>query len=62
MVRSLRAAYGVENVPFFHAQPTAKLLLGITPARIEGTNAVEFDEWPKSLKDVGGRIGTVVGK
>jgi hypothetical protein len=62
MARSLPATYGLEKVTFFHAQPSAKLVPGITPPKIEGSNAVEFDEWPKSLKDIAAGLGTAAGK
>ena len=62
MARSLPATYGLEKVPFFHARPSAKLVPEITPARIDGSNAVEFDEWPKSLKDIAAGLGAAAAR
>ena len=56
--RSLPATYGQENVPFFHAQPSATLLPGITPAKIPNAKSADFDQWPKSLKDIATQLGT----
>jgi Carbohydrate esterase, sialic acid-specific acetylesterase len=56
--RSLSATYGQEKVPFFHAQPTATLLPGITPAKIPNAKSADFDQWPKSLKDIATQLGT----
>jgi hypothetical protein len=55
--RSLPATYGQENVPFFHAQPTASLIPGITPANIPGAKSVELSAWPKSLKEIATALG-----
>ena len=56
--RSLPATHGQEEVPFFHAQPTATLLPGITPAKIPNAKSADFDQWPKSLKDIATQLGT----
>ncbi len=56
--RSLPATYGQENVPFFHAQPSATLVPGITPAKIPNAKSADFDQWPKSLKDIASQLGT----
>jgi len=55
--RSLPATYGQEKVPFFHAQPSATLVPGITPPKIANSKAAEFDQWPKTLKDIATQLG-----
>ncbi len=56
--RSLPATHGQEKVPFFYAQPSATLLPGITPAKIPNAKSADFDQWPKSLKDIATQLGT----
>lgn len=55
--RSLPATYGLQKVAFLHAQPAAKLVPGITPPKIENSAAAEFDQWPKSLRDLAVGLG-----
>jgi sialate O-acetylesterase len=57
---SLPATYGLDRVPFLYAQPSATLIPGIALPKIEGAKAVEFDQWPKSLKDIASRLGAAV--
>jgi hypothetical protein len=57
---SLPATYGLDRVPFHYAQPSATLIPGITSPKIEGAKAVEFDQWPKSLKDIASRLGAAI--
>ena len=59
--RSLPATFGQDKVPFLYAQPSAKLVPGVTPPKIENATSVEFDEWPKRLRDVASRIGAACG-
>jgi hypothetical protein len=56
--RSLPATYGQKDVPFFHAQPSAKLVPGITPPKIENSKAAEFNQWPKSLRELAVQLGS----
>ncbi len=56
--RSLSATYGLEKVPFLYAQPSATLVPGITPPKIENSKAAQFDQWPKSLRDLAVQLGT----
>jgi sialate O-acetylesterase len=56
--RSLPATYGVEKVLFLYAQPSANLVPGVTPPKIENAASVEFDQWPKGLRDVAQKLGT----
>jgi Carbohydrate esterase, sialic acid-specific acetylesterase len=56
--RSLPPTHGQEKVPFIYAQPTATLLPGITPANIPNSKSADFDQWPKSLKDIANQLGT----
>lgn len=56
--RSLPATYGQDKVPFLYAQPSAKLVPGIVPPKIENSTAVEFDEWPKGFRETAVRLGT----
>lgn len=55
--KSLPATYGQEKVRFLYAQPSSKLVPGITPPKIEAAACAEFDQWPKSLKDLASRLG-----
>lgn len=56
--RSLPATYGQEKVPFLYAQPSAKLVPGVAQPKIENATAVEFDEWPRGLRELAVRLGT----
>ncbi len=58
--RSLPVTFGQHQVRFFHAQPAAKLVPGITPPKIENATMVEFDQWPKSLKEIATGIAQTV--
>ncbi len=60
--RSLPATFGQEKVPFLHAQPSAKLVPGITAAKIENAASVEFEQWPKSLREVAAQLGAAAGE
>jgi hypothetical protein len=46
------------SAPFLYAQPSSKLVPGITPPAIENSMAAEFDQWPKSLRELAGQLGT----
>lgn len=56
--RSLPVTYGVEKVPFLHAQPSATLMPGITQPVIKNSSAAQFDQWPKSLRELATQLGT----
>ncbi len=58
--KSLPATYGQPKVPFLYAQPTDKLVKGITRPDIPGASSVTFDEWPKSLKDIAAALARQV--
>lgn len=54
---SLPATFGQESVRFLYAQPSPQLVPGITQSQIENSSYVEFDEWPKGLRDLAVRLG-----
>jgi hypothetical protein len=56
--RSLPATYGMEKLPFLCAQPSATLVPGITAPKIENAKSAEFDQWPKSLRELATQLGT----
>jgi hypothetical protein len=56
--RSLPTTYGQEKVSFFYGQPSATLAPGITPPKIENAKATEFEQWPKSLRELDIQIDT----
>ena len=58
--RSLPATYGQDKVPFLYAQPSAKLVPGITQPQIGNSTSVEFDQWPKGLREIAVRLGAAV--
>ena len=58
--RSLPATYGQDKVPFLYAQPSAKLVPGITQPKIGNSTSVEFDQWPKGLRELAVRLGAAV--
>jgi hypothetical protein len=60
--RSLPASYGQEKVPFIYAQPSARLVPGITPPKIANAVGVEFDQWPKSLRELAAQLGTAASE
>ncbi len=55
--RSLPAAFGQDQVPFLHAQPSATLVPGSTAPNIENAASVEFDQWPTSLRELAAGLG-----
>lgn len=54
---SLPDTYGVEDVPFFYAQPAGSLVEGIEQPNLPSARSVEFDVWPGSLKQLGTALG-----
>ena len=60
--RSLPATFGQDKVSFFYAQPSATLVPGITPPKIENAAHVEFAVWPKSIKDLATQLGAAANK
>jgi len=59
---SLAETYGQDKVTFAYAQPTAKLVEGITKSQIKNSMSVEFDAWPRSLKDIAARLGALAAE
>lgn len=60
--RSLPATFGQERVIFLHAKPSAMLVPGITPPKLEMAAGIEFDHWPKSLHGIAAQLGTAAAK
>ena len=60
--RSLPATFAQDKVPFLHAQPSATLVPGITAPKIENVASVEFNQWPKSLRDLAAQLGAAAGE
>lgn len=58
--RSLPGTYGQETVPFFYAQPSEKLVEGITAPDLPGARSIILDAWPKSLKGVAEKLAETV--
>ncbi|MDE0860192.1 MAG: hypothetical protein OSA93_08545 [Akkermansiaceae bacterium] len=50
--KSLPATYGQKKVQFLYAQPSARLVEGITAPKILGAKSIPIDPWPKSLKEL----------
>jgi hypothetical protein len=57
--KSLPATYGQEKVRFIYAQPSAKLVTGLSAPAIPNGKSVEFDKWPKNLQELAVLLGTV---
>lgn len=57
---SLPATFGQDRVPFIYAQPSGELVEGITAPSISGAKQVMFADWPKSLKELGAKLGRAV--
>mgnify|MGYP003341236373 CR=1 FL=1 len=60
--RSLPITYGQDKVPFLYAQPSAKVAAGITQPKIANSIRVEFDQWPKSLREIATRLGAAANE
>jgi len=54
---SLPQTYGQDKVAFVYAQPAAELVKGNKKPKIKNSVCVEFDKWPKSLKDIAAKLG-----
>ena len=54
--QSLPATHGQDKVPFLYAQPSAKLVPGITAPAIQNGKSVTFDAWPKTLKTIAAEL------
>ncbi len=54
--RSLPATYGQAQVQFLYAQPSDKLVKGISAPAIPNGKSVTFDVWPKSLKSIAAEL------
>lgn len=59
---SLVETYGQKSVPFLYAQPSAALVEGIARPRIGNAVSLEFDRWPKSLRHVATKLGSLAAK
>jgi hypothetical protein len=46
-------------VAFVFAQPSAELVKGMTQTAIENSMSVEFNEWPKSLREIAAKLGAL---
>lgn len=57
LANSLPTTYGQERLKFICAQPSAKLVEGIGKPTAENTINVEFEAWPKSLKELATELG-----
>ncbi len=58
--RSLPATYGQDRVPFLYAHPSPKLFPGVASPKIDNSITVEFDQWPKGLREIATRLGAAV--
>lgn len=59
---SLAETYGQDKVPFVYAQPGAELVEGIKEPQIKDSMSIEFNEWPKSLKEIASRLGALAAE
>lgn len=59
---SLPETYGQDKLTFLYAQPVAELVEGIEKVQIRNSMSVEFNEWPKSLKDIATRLGALAAE
>lgn len=50
--KSLTDTFGLTNVPFIYAHPSAALVDGVKEIEFTNSPRVTLDEWPKSLKDL----------
>lgn len=53
----LPATYGQDQVLFLYAHPSAKLIPEIKPAKVKNSRSVEFDQWPKGLREIARGLG-----
>ncbi|MEM7011989.1 MAG: hypothetical protein AAF585_10945, partial [Verrucomicrobiota bacterium] len=58
--KSLPSTYRKDNVQFIYAQPTESLVEGISTPKISNAGSIEFDQWPKSLKDLAADLAELV--
>jgi hypothetical protein len=59
---SLAETYGQEKVSFVYAQPSAGLVEGIAKPQIGDAVSLEFDQWPKSLRNIATKLGAMVAR
>jgi hypothetical protein len=57
--RSLPATFGQPQVEFIYAQPTPKLVPGITAPTLPNAKCITFDAWPKSLKTLAQQMAAI---
>jgi hypothetical protein len=57
--KSLPKTYGQDKVLFIYAQPSAKLVNGVSAPSLPNARSVEFDKWPVNLQDLAVRLGAV---
>jgi hypothetical protein len=60
--RSLPATYGQKKVTFLYAQPSATLVPGITAPKLENATSAEFEQWPKSLRELAAQLGSAASR
>ena len=56
---SCAKTYGQDKVAFVFAQPSAELVEGMTQTAIENSMSIEFNEWPKSLREIAANLGAL---
>ena len=54
---SLVSTYGAKDIPFLYAQPTPSLVEGITSPNLPNAKSTNFNQWPKSLKQIAIELG-----
>jgi hypothetical protein len=59
---SFAATCGQKEVPFIYAQPSTGLVEGITKPRIKNAASIEFEQWPKSLREIATKLGALAAK
>jgi hypothetical protein len=57
--KSLPRTYGQDKVLFLYAQPSTKLVNGLSAPSIPNARSVEFDQWPTNLRDLATRLGAL---
>ncbi|MBI1336757.1 MAG: hypothetical protein GC164_07335 [Phycisphaera sp.] len=57
--RSLPKTYGQDKVLFIYAQPSEKLVAGITSPTLPGARSFPLDAWPKSFAELARQMATL---
>ncbi|MGD1979096.1 MAG: hypothetical protein PVJ98_06880, partial [Akkermansiaceae bacterium] len=55
--KSLPSTYGQSKVAFYHVLPSKTLVPEIGNPEIPGSVSFPIDQWPKSLKEIAGKLG-----